>query len=229
MKILAIIPARGGSKGIPRKNIKKIEGKPLIEYTIDTAKKCEQLFDVVVSTEDEEIETIAKANHCKVIKRPKELATDHSKVQDACLHILKHFEEKDILFDAILLLQPTSPLRTVADIDNVIELMVKNDVDGIVSVCEVEDMHPARMYTNDNNGLISIMPDFESTRRQNLPKYYVRNGCIYLTKVEALVKEKSFMPANKMGYIMDSNWAVNIDQPKDFELLKVMMKTWKKR
>ena len=135
-KILAIIPARGGSKGIPRKNIKLLAGKPLIAYTIEAALKSKYLDRVIVSTEDREIAETSRHYGAEVIKRPKILAKDKAKTIDVIFHLLNVLKEKNYIPEIIVLLQPTSPLRIVKDIDKAIELFLKEKCESVVSVCE---------------------------------------------------------------------------------------------
>ena len=140
MEIIALIPARGGSKGIPKKNIKNLRGKPLISYSIGSAKKTKYINKVVVSTEDKEIAEISREYDAEIIERPEELAEDESSTIDTILHALEVLRAENYNPDIIILLQPTSPLRNAEDIDSAIELFLNSDCESVVSVCEVE--HP---------------------------------------------------------------------------------------
>jgi CMP-N,N'-diacetyllegionaminic acid synthase len=230
MKVLAIIPARGGSKGVPRKNIRKFDGKPLLAYSIAAAKESKNISKFVVNTEDEEVAEIARNFNCDVVMRNPEIAEDHSKITDTVLETLNYFERKNQYFDAVVLLQPTAPLRKGEDIDNAISLLQSNlKTDAVISMVKVEDYHPARMYKFQNGYLNSLMPDYETRNRQELPELYLRNGCIYLIRTSALKREQSLMPEKKIPLIMDAKWAVNIDTEMDVIILEQLLKKWKKQ
>lgn len=230
MKVLGIIPARGGSKGIKRKNIREIHGKPLIAYSIELGKQCEDLMDVVVSTDDDEIETISKHFGANVIKRPKNLATDDSDISSAITHVINELEEKENkAYDVILLLQPTAPLRTRGDIFNVINLF-KEDVNlqAVISVVKIVDNHPARMYKLDQvENMVPYSKGQEKVRRQDLEPLYIRNGCIYAVKTSSFKNNGTLMPVNKKAYVMNHRWAVNIDEEIDLDLFEIVLHKWK--
>ncbi|HSI70337.1 MAG TPA: acylneuraminate cytidylyltransferase family protein [Gillisia sp.] len=227
MRVLGIIPARGGSKGVPGKNIMNIAGKPLISYAIEAGKNSSSLAQIIVSTEDKTIAKIARESGCDVLVRSEDLSSDTSNVVEAVLEVLSQLEKEKKHFDAVMLLQPTAPLRTGIDIDNVIKLLKENPVDAIISMVPVGDNHPARMYEIKEGHMKSLMPQFETEMRQKLPPIYKRNGCIYLIKTSVLKRDRSFMPASKMAYIMDSKWAVNVDTPIDIVILKSLISEWK--
>ena len=230
MKVLAIIPARGGSKGVPRKNIRKFDGKPLIAYAIEAGMESGNISKLVVNTEDEEIAEIARSFNCEVVMRNPEIAGDQSQVIDTVLQTLDYFEDKNQYFEAVMLLQPTAPLRKGEDIDNAICLLQSNSkTDAVISMVKVEDHHPARMYKIQDGNLENLMPEYETQNRQELPELYLRNGCIYLVRTSALKKEQSLMPEKKIPYIMDSKWAVNIDTEMDVIVLEQLFKKWKKQ
>ncbi|MFT7073436.1 cytidylyltransferase domain-containing protein [Patiriisocius sp. Uisw_017] len=228
MRVLGIIPARGGSKGVPGKNTMVIDGKPLVQYAVESALRSKLISNVIVSTDDPKIVKIAEEMGVKVHIREETLASDTSNVLDTVLAILRKLEEKEEPYDAIMLLQPTAPLRKSSDIDESIEMLLNLNVDGVVSVIPVGDHHPARMYKIDHNKLSALHPSLETTRRQELPLHYIRNGCIYLVKTESLKKERTLMPINKGAYIMDAAWSANIDTQQDIVLLKYLMPLWKK-
>ena len=158
MKILAIIPARGGSKGVPRKNIKLLAGKPLLEYTSAVTLKSSLLSKVVISTDDDEIISVAKKLGLEIpFKRPKDLATDSSSSLSVILHALEHFESKNIYFDAVCLLQVTSPFRTVEFLDKAIQEFIKSDADSLISVQEVpHEYNPHWSFELDENKNLKI-------------------------------------------------------------------------
>lgn len=225
MKTIAIIPARGNSKVIPGKNLAKIGGLSLIEHTIRCAKNAKLLTKVVLTTDCENIAEVAEAAGCQVINRPKNLAQDDSSVVDAILHTLSVVEEE---FDAIVLLQPTAPLRTGANLDEVIEIL-KNDrnTDAVVSVVAIEDLHPARMYRLENLRLVSLESENETKRRQDLDKVFIRNGCFYVIRSANFLREKTLMIKNKVPYEMDANFLLNIDTPRDLKIAEIIYDEWK--
>lgn len=224
--ILAIIPARGGSKGIPRKNIRLVAGKPLIEYTFNVAKNAKSLTKIIVSTDDNDVLELAEKNKIEALKRPENLATDTSNVVDTVFHVLEYLKSKKETYDILVLLQPTAPLRLPEDIDFAVELMQSNDTDGVISVVEVGDHHPARMYSIDADNLVSFIEKGETTRRQDLKDLFIRNGAIYIIKTQALYEEKSLMPKNKIPYLMNKRWAINIDEELDLDVLEIVIKKW---
>lgn len=226
MKVLAIIPARGGSKGVPGKNIKMLGDKPLIVHAIDCAKNAKKVTDIIVSTDSDEIEQVVLTANVKVVKRPEGLAQDDSNVVTAVQHVYQQLK-KD--YDIILLLQPTAPLRTSQDIDKIIEIF-ENDqqIESVVSVVAMDDVHPARMYNlSDDAMLLPFLDNGETLRRQDLKPVYYRNGCFYAIKTSAFFRENSFMIPNKKAYIMDSNWLANIDNNRDFKLATLLYEDWK--
>jgi CMP-N,N'-diacetyllegionaminic acid synthase len=223
-KILGVIPARGGSKGIPRKNLYKINGKPLIQYSIDEAKRSKHLTHVILSTDDAEIAEVGKKLGAEVpFLRPASLATDTALSVDVTIHALKAMEEKlNIIFDAIMLLQPTTPLRRAEDIDGAIEkLFSDTKIDSIVSLVDVGANHPARMYTVEKQGIVNVMPEpVKMMPRQQLPKVYIRSGDIYLIKRDALLKGHSLMGNQVAEWVMSKERAFNIDTMEDLFLLE---------
>jgi len=226
MKVLAIIPARGGSKGVPKKNIKLLGGIPLIAHAIQCATNCKKVTRTIVTTDSAEILLIAQYYGSEIIKRPEHLAEDTSNVISAVEHSLQQLNDN---YDLIVLLQPTSPLRTSNDLDNIISILEENkNVDGVISVVPFDDYHPARMYSiQENNQLFPFVNQGETTRRQDLDPVYYRNGCFYAVRTEAFLREKSFMVKNKKAYIMDANWLANIDSIRDFKIAELLYDEWK--
>lgn len=226
MKVLVVIPARGGSKGVPKKNIKILGDKPLIAHAIDCAKASKKVMRIIVSTDSEEIAALSKKYGSEVVFRPNDLATDTSNVVSAVEHVYRELNDN---FDVIVLLQPTSPLRTGTDLDNVISLFEEDtNLDGVISVIPMNDIHPARMYNlGDNQELIPFLTYGESERRQDLSPVYYRNGCFYAVKTAAFFKEQSFMVANKKAYVMKADWLANIDTPRDFRVTEILYQDWK--
>lgn len=227
MKVLGIIPARGGSKGVPGKNKKIIAGQPLITYTLEAAQASKKLSTLFVSSDDDEILSIAARFPCKVHKRPQVLASDTSPVTDTIAELLRLEGQ---LYDAVLLLQPTSPLRTCNDIDNAIQLLEDDaTAESVISVVAVDDIHPARMYTiNQENHLDSFVPEYEQLRRQDIPVAYFRNGSIYLTRTTAFSRTKSVMNKPIRPYFMSSEWLLNIDGQRDVLIAETLISAWKR-
>lgn len=215
MKVIAIIPARGGSKGIPRKNLVNFSGKPLMQWSIDAALKSKYITDVVVSSDDDEILSLAQLNkEVIVIKRPKELAQDNSKTAPVLTHVLESL--KEVKFDYLILLQPTSPLRTAKDIDLAFEKLLNSEATSLISVCELEH-HPFKSFKVDEKGYLQgvINNDYPFYPRQSLPKAYRANGAIYIIKVNNFIKDKRLL-TNKAAYFeMSIDASLDIDTIKD--------------
>ena len=227
MKILGLIPARGGSKGIPGKNIKPLGVKPLLQYTFEAAKASKLLTKVILSTDDENIVKTAKKIGLKVpFLRPEELAVDNTPSLDVILHALDFFEEKGEKFDAVCLLQPTTPFRKAGLIDEAITRFSEGNYDSLVSVREVpDDYNPHWVFEEKNGGLKLATGESEIiSRRQDLPKAYHRDGAIYLTKTEVLREQHSLFGKN-IGFIDTTGSAyVNIDNPSDWEAAEQLLK-----
>ena len=223
MKILGLIPARGNSKGVKKKNLKKFLGKPLIQHTIEQARKSKLITDLYVSTENNEIEKISKKLLCKVIKRPKNLAKDNTLIMSVILDAVNKLEKKKNYFDYFVLLQPTS-LRKVKDIDRALQMLIRSSADSLISVYKVDDKHPARMYKIKNNKLVSLNKKYESYNRQKLPNIYHRNGAIYAIKYDKLKKFKTFFLKNSIPYIMPINESFAIDNELDFYIAEQIYK-----
>src|SRR5690606_31094721 len=173
MKVIAIIPARGGSKGVINKNIRLIDGKPLISYAIETAKQSKLLTDYVVSSDDERILSIAKNHNCPYHIRSVENSDDYSPIESVIDEVLQFLKEE---YDLIVLLQPTAPLRTGEDVDNVIKMFLEDkDLENVISVIELDDVHPARMYQVDTAfNLIPLNPNQEDRKSTRLNSSHVK-------------------------------------------------------
>ncbi|HYG16773.1 MAG TPA: acylneuraminate cytidylyltransferase family protein [Bacteroidia bacterium] len=220
MKILGIIPARGGSKGVPGKNIKMLAGKPLIKHTIDVA-LASNLSKVIVSTDDDDITRVAREAGAEVpFSRPADLASDTAKSIDVAKHALLEMERLDnTTYDAIMLLQPTAPFKTVEDINTAISILEStSDADSVISVVDVLANHPARMKYVKNGQLIDppFCEAYENQNRQELEKMYIRNGAIYLTKRDTLLNN-SYKGKKCMALEMPQHRSANIDTMDDFE------------
>lgn len=219
MKVLGIIPARGGSKGVKRKNIKMFGGRPLIAHAIEAALQS-NLDDVIVSTEEDEIAAIATELGALVpFKRPQELAQDTSNSVGVAIHGLKEMERlQETTYDAVMYLQPTTPFRKCEDINRSLDLLKHTEnADSVISVVDVNSYHPARMKYLENGYLID--PDFcekeENQNRQELRPMYIRNGAIYLTRRNTLLNA-SFKGGKCLAYNMSHEDSINIDTVQDF-------------
>jgi len=223
--ILAIIPARGGSKGIPRKNVRLLCGKPLIAYTIEAALSSKLIDRVVVSTEDKEIAKVSKKYGAEVIRRPPELAQDDTPSLPVYQHAIRHLEKmEDYRPEIIVILQPTSPLRIAEDIDRAIEKFLETGYDSIVSVCEAEHL-PHWMYTLAGNKLKPIIKDRENvTRRQDAPKVYRLNGAVYITSRDIIMKENRVLGRDTRAHIMPLERSIDIDTALDLKLAELLIR-----
>jgi len=221
---LAIIPARGGSKGIPHKNIIEINGKPLIAYTIEATKQSKYIDKIIVSTDDEEIQRVSFKYGANVpYLRPNEISGDSAKSIDVVLHALNYYQTKGERFDYVILLQPTSPLRTDLHINSAIEQIVKSEAQSLVSVCEVTE-NPVLMRTINDNQLQPVV-EFNgiNSRRQDLPTFYKFNGSIYVNTVKMLLGERQFINVNTIPFIMEQEKSIDIDNIIDLKLVEIIM------
>lgn len=227
MKVIGITLARGGSKGVPRKNIREINGIPLIAYTIREALKSQYIDVYVVSTDDNEIATVARDWGAKVIMRPKHLAADDTPSIDALQHALRVANEKWGNFDIVADLRCTNPLKDVGDIDGAIMKLIKTGADVVVGVSKLEDHHPARIKRIFQDRLIDFAwPEDNRGQRQDLkPDAYIRNGSIYIVRASALEEGIHFLGTDEIRpWIMPLSKSVNVDTELDFKLLEAMLK-----
>jgi len=232
LKILGIIPVRGGSKGVPGKNIKLLGGKPLIQYTSDVALASNLLDKVIVSSDDDDIICVAKKMGLFVpFIRPEDLAEDKSPTLPVILHALEFFESQGEHFDAVCLLQVTSPFRTVEFLDKAIQQFINNDTDSLVSVQEVpHEYNPHWTFELNEKKHLKIATGEEEiiSRRQELPKAYYRDGSLYITKTSVL-KEQYSLYGKTISHIQSpKEYCVNIDTLKDWEKAeKLVIKLYK--
>jgi CMP-N,N'-diacetyllegionaminic acid synthase len=215
MRVLGIIPARGGSKGVPRKNVRMLGGKPLICHSIYAAKASKSVTHFLVSTDDAEIAQVAKSWGAEVLARPAELAQDKTPMPEVIHHVLK---ERGAGFDIILLLQPTCPQRTGNDIDTALAGFNDAQVQSVMSVYQVEDHHPGRMYKTQDGRLAPLFPEWIAARRQDLPAIYHRNGAIYACRAEHFQRTGFLWDDRPFPYVMPRSRSLNIDDPFDFEI-----------
>jgi CMP-N,N'-diacetyllegionaminic acid synthase len=219
--VLAIIPARGGSKGVPRKNIKPLAGKPLIAWTVEEAKKSKYIDRLVLSSEDEEIIKVAKSYGCEVpFVRPAELAQDETPGIAPVLHALDQLPEYNIL----ILLQPTSPLRTVQDIDRGLEFFERQQAVVCVSVSETT-ISPYSVFKFAENYVLKRILDKDEmvTRRQDLPIFYVPNGALYIINACYLKEHRSFYTKETLGFSMPMERSRDIDDEVDFAVCEELL------
>lgn len=217
MKILTLIPARGGSKGVPRKNLRLVGGRPLIEWTIEAAKGASCLGDVFVTTDDREISQVSTAAGAIVIDRPCLIAGDKTPMTDVIQHALSVCEVmQETRYDYILLLQPTAPMREAVDIDGAIARIIESRADSVISVYRVEDTHPARMYLLDNSGeLVPYSQEPVGSLRQDLPNVYHRNGAIYLCTTDFFKRAGKLWGGRMLPFVMPKERSANIDDMED--------------
>lgn len=228
LKIVAIIPARGGSKSIPYKNIKKLAGKPLIAYTIEEAIKSKTLDRVIVSTDDDRIAKVSRKYGAEVpFKRPAKLAKDTSHTPPVIKHAIKYLENKEkYKVDLVVTLQPTSPFRKAKDIDDAIEKIIKTNADSVVSICEA-DYPPYWMKKIKGDKVYSFVKskiDYHLLERQQLPKTYKLNGAVYVTKRDLIMKKNKIIDGDVRAIIMDPIRSIDVDSITDFLLAEVIMK-----
>ena len=221
MKVLGLIPARGGSKGIPRKNIKDLNGYPLIAYSIKQGQKSKLLDRLIVSTDDDEIKAVAESFEVEVpFIRPDYLADSKSSSLDVILHALNWLESQGEYYDAVCLLQPTSPFRPDGIIDKAIEKFKEEKFDSLVSLRALPDhFNPHWTFYKDKNGFLKAPIQGKLiTRRQDLPKYYHRDGAIYLLRVESLRKTNKLLGTLIGGLEIESPKLINIDTLEDWAI-----------
>lgn len=232
MKILAIMPARGGSKGVPGKNIKLLHGKPLLAYTSEIALQSKQLTEVMVSTEDSQIMEVAINLGIKVpFIRPMALAQDNTPTIDVIVQALQWYESQNILFDAVCLLQVTSPFRTLEFLDKAIEKFIMSECDSLVSVQRVpHEYNPHWTFEVNAEGNLKIATGESHIipRRQELPTAFHRDGSIYITKTEVLLKEHSLYGKNTAFIESEPDFYVNIDTMEDWEKAEEMIQKKRK-
>lgn len=211
---LAIIPARGGSKRLPRKNIANLGNKPLIAWTIEAALNSKYIDTVLVTSDDDEILSVAEGCKAEILKRPECLATDTASSFDAIRHAIDNSKD----YDYIVLLQPTSPLRNSDHVDAAIELLVSKNANAVISVCEMDHSPLWSNVLPDNGNMENFIgKDVIDKRSQDLSIYYRLNGAIYICRKDILLKEGTFfLKKNIFAFVMDRNSSIDIDEKIDF-------------
>ena len=220
-KILAVIPARGGSKGIPSKNIIEIGGKPLIQYTIDCAKHSRYIDRAVISTDSEEIKKVSiECGGDVPFMRPKELALDTSKTIDCIVHAVNTLKEMGETYDYVMIIQNTVPLRKSWHVDESIEKLIDSNERSLVSVTEVEQ-HPILMRTINEDGTVrNLLPMSSTMRRQDFPKFYKVDGAIAIQKIDEEFNLNTSINDGRLAYIMDSKYSTDIDSYIDIKVIE---------
>lgn len=226
MRTVGVILARSGSKGIKNKNIRLLNGKPLIAYTIESALGSHYVDEVMVSTNSYEYAEISKKYGANVPFLRNEInATDTAKSLDVLFEVLDEYEKMKIYFDNIVMLQPTSPLRTSENIDEAFRIFYERDADSVVSVCECEHSPLLSNTLPKDLSLSGFVKKENITRRQDLQNYYRLNGAIYISKVDVLRKERSFYGKKSYAYIMNQRQSVDIDTELDLQYVEFLMQS----
>lgn len=231
--ILGVIPARGGSKGVPRKNLREVDGVPLVGHAVRAASDAARLTACIVSTDDAEIADVARRHGGNVpFLRPAPLAADASPTWPALQHAVEWYEAsfgRSVL--AVVTLQPTTPLRTAADVDGAIDLFLEHQpgADSLISVCDAAEHHPLTLYYSSGAYLDPLLEGLEpTTRRQDFPPVYWRNGAIYITRRDLLFNANRVVSDHPLAYPMPKLRSANIDEPFDLELAELML-GWSRR
>jgi CMP-N,N'-diacetyllegionaminic acid synthase len=228
MKVLGIVPARGGSKGIPRKNIAPLLGKPLLAYTAEAALAARRLSRVVLSTDDEEIAGVGRRCGLDVpFLRPPQLARDDTPTLPVLQDVMRKLEVAGQEYEAVFTLQPTTPLRRPEDIDGAIELLERSGADSVISFVDVGEKHPARMKFIAADGRVIDPPfaeRYEGQRRQELPKLYLREGSIYVTRRAVLMEQNSLKGVDCRAWLIPPERSCNIDTPFDLFLAEQLLR-----
>ncbi|MFC1815079.1 cytidylyltransferase domain-containing protein [Thermodesulfobacteriota bacterium] len=215
-QIVAIIPARGGSKRIFKKNINLLAGKPLIAYTIEASLNSQLINRIIVSTDDSEIADVAKTYGAEVIMRPKEISEVDSPTEQAMLHAIKEIEKQNYITDYVVLLQPTSPLRGTDIINKGINIILESDADSVLSVCEIRHYYLTGYFHEDYYKLEYDKRPFSHT----MPKKYRENGAFYITKKDCLIKTQNRISGKIKAIIMNELDSIDIDEKEDFNLVE---------
>lgn len=221
MKIISIIPARGGSKGLPKKNILELAGKPLIAWSIEASLKSKYITRTIVSSDDDNILRISGKYGAEILKRPDELSLDTTPSEPVIEHVLKNIESIEE-YDYLILLQPTSPLRDEKDIDeSILKLIKEKNATALISVKEI-DNKILKAFKNNKNGYLEGISNniYPFMRRQDLPKVFMPNGAIYIIKIDEFLKTKKLFSDKTISYIMDEKKSFDIDTKDDLKEIK---------
>jgi CMP-N,N'-diacetyllegionaminic acid synthase len=220
VRVLGLVPARGGSRGIPRKNARMLGGKPLLAYTIEAALAARRINRVVVSTDDDEVAEIGRRCGAEVpFRRPDDLARDETPMLGVVQHALRTLQQEGDRFDAVCLLQPTSPFRERDEIDGCIDQLERSAADAVVTVRAVpQEYNPHWVYFADDAGVLTLSTDerVPITRRQDLPSAFHRDGSVYVTRTAVVLEENSLYGSRLVGYEIHGERRVNLDSPEDW-------------
>ena len=217
-KILSIIPARSGSKGLPNKNIINLINKPLIAWTIEASISSKFITNTIVTSDSDEILRISKDYGANTLKRPKAFSDDNSSAESVVNHVLEELKKEKDYYDYLIYLQPTSPLRDKFQIDNAINLFFEKELDLIISVYEIDSKH-LKLFLENEEGYIQGISEnnFHSKNRQTLPKAYMPNGAIYIIKTDSFISNNGFISNNTLPYVMSKSISIDIDNIKDLK------------
>lgn len=215
-RAVAVIPARGGSKGIPHKNIVPVGGKPLIAWTIEAARGCPNITHVLVTSDDEEILSAARSFGAATLLRPAELAADTTRAEPVLTHVLEYLQKQETLPELVVYLQPTSPLRTTDHLNKAFELFTKTNADALVSVYPI-DNKVLKSYVLDEHGFLSGIRnnDYPSFNRQDLPSVYMPNGALYILRSKDFLAHLRFFGEKTVPFVMTPEESLDIDAPAD--------------
>lgn len=227
MKVVAVIPARSGSKGIPNKNLVELGGKPLISWSIEAAIKSKCIDKIIVTSDGDDIlEVASQYDEVVLVRRPEELAQDNTPTAPVIVHALNELTIDQKSYDYLILLQPTSPLRTAVDIDGAFESIVKSEANSLISVVEPSH-HPLKCFKANDDGFIEglINNEHPFMPRQELPKVFQPNGAIYIISIEAFLQSESFFTDKTKAYIMPANKSIDVDTMEDIQQIEQQIKT----
>jgi CMP-N,N'-diacetyllegionaminic acid synthase len=225
-RVLGLIAARGGSKGLPGKNIRPLYGKPLIEWSISAAKAASCVDSIVVSTDDAAIAEVARRAGADVpFRRPSELATDTASSVDVVIHAVDMLAKTEPAFDIVVLLEPTSPLREASDIDEAVDRLMRTSAGSVVSVCRAVSAHPAFMFRQDENCRLQPFLERQPTglRRQDLDPVFFLDGTLYVSRVDVLRNKRSFYHEDTVAFEIPKWKALEIDDVNDFIMVEALM------
>ncbi len=231
-KVLALVPARAGSKGLPGKNIRPFCGKPLLQWSVEHGLQARYVDKVIVSTDSEEFAQIARQAGGDVpFIRPAELSSDLSSSIDVILHAVEYLEAHDERYNILALLEPTSPLRRPQDIDGALESLLQNkNAESIVSVSQVEAHHPAFLMRQGKDGFLTpFLSDFEVLRRQDVAPLHFLDGTLYISWVNAIKKRKGFYHEATLGYEMPKYQSFEVDDMDDFIISEALFRAYRSR
>jgi CMP-N,N'-diacetyllegionaminic acid synthase len=227
LSVLAVVTARGGSKGLPGKNIRPLIGKPLINWTIEAALAAPSIDSIVVSTDDEKIATVARSAGARVpFMRPSALASDTASSIDVLLHAIDTLEQIGESYDVVVLLEPTSPLRESCDIEQSLSQLIENRAGSVVSVCRAESHHPAFMYRQTSDSRLTPFTNQQPStlRRQEIEPVYFLEGTVYCSHIDVLRAQRSFYHQDTLAYEVPKWKSIEIDDIYDFVMVEALMR-----